>query len=281
MKRAVLPAFTLGLFAMILVDRVSHALASRPVEPPAPAASPAPATSPAPANLQRTTVNLGSGTQVKLTSAPRIETPEAEGGTPTLARLARLAARQQLKRVAQTTYLDSLIANTDSVVRRWPDRYGVPLRVSLIEGGPPGYAHRMAGFVYDALGRWEDADIGVHFLITPDTTDADILVRWIDHFEFDRAGQTDLTWDQMGRVRKAAISLSLRTNGGFPLPDAALLAVAVHEAGHALGLPHSADSNDVMFPSTHTGVLSERDRHTAEILYQLSPGPIRDLVATP
>ena len=56
-------------------------------------------------------------------------------------------------------------------------------------------------------GDGKDADIGVHFLITPDTTDADILVRWIDHFDFDRAGQTDLTWDQMGRVRKAAISL--------------------------------------------------------------------------
>jgi hypothetical protein len=276
MKRAVLPAFTLGLFAMILVDRVSHALSSRPPRPAVPAASPAPIT-----NLQRTTVDLGSGSQVKLTSAPKTETPAAESATPTLARLARLAARQQLKRVARTTYLDSLIANTDSVVRRWPDRYGVPLRVSMIEGGPTGYAPRMAGFVQDALGRWEDADIGVHFLITPDTTDADILVRWIDHFEFDRAGQTDLTWDQMGRVRKAAISLSLRTNAGFPLPDAALLAVAVHEAGHALGLPHSADSNDVMFPSTHTGVLSERDRHTAEILYQLNPGPIRDLVATP
>jgi Matrixin len=81
-------------------------------------------------------------------------------------------------------------------------------------------------------------------------------------------------------VRKAAISLALRTNAGFPMPDAALLAVAVHETGHALGLPHSADSADVMFPATRTGTLSERDRRTAQLLYQLPTGPLRDVTET-
>jgi predicted Zn-dependent protease len=201
--------------------------------------------------------------------------------TPTIERLARLAARQQLSRESKLTYLDSLIISTDSVVRRWPDRSGVPLRVSLIEGGAPGYQPRMAGFVREALNRWESADIGVRFATVTDTADADILVRWIDHFDFDRAGQTDLTWDQAGRVRKAAILLALRTHTGVVLPDPALLTVAVHEAGHALGLPHSPDSNDVMFPATQTGILSDRDRRTAQVLYQLPTGPVRDSGETP
>jgi predicted Zn-dependent protease len=139
----------------------------------------------------------------------------------------------------------------------------------------------MAGFVKEAFNRWESAGIGVRFATVTDTADADILVRWIDHFDFDRAGQTDLTWDQAGRVRKAAILLALRTHTGIVLPDPALLTVAVHEAGHALGLPHSPDSNDVMFPATQTGILSDRDRRTAQVLYQLPTGPVRDSGETP
>jgi hypothetical protein len=139
----------------------------------------------------------------------------------------------------------------------------------------------MAGYVREAIDKWEGAGAGVLFAPTADTLAADILVHWIDHFDFDRAGQTDLTWDQAGRVRKAAILLALRTNTGIPLPDPALLTVAVHEVGHAIGLPHSPDTNDVMFPATQTGNLSDRDRRTVQVLYQLPPGPVRDSGGSP
>lgn len=188
----------------------------------------------------------------------------------------RIAAREQLTRESGGTYLDSLIVSTDSVVRRWPDRWGAPLRLYLVEGGAPGYSPQMRQFVREAFDRWEQAGIGVRFQMVRDSAAADVLVRWIDRFDFDRAGQTDLTWDQLGRVRHATISLALRTHNGAPLPEGALFAVAVHEAGHALGLPHSADSNDVMFPATRTGTLTDRDRRTVEVLYRLPPGPVRE-----
>jgi hypothetical protein len=265
MKRAVLPLVTLGLFAMVVADRLSHAFASAPGGPAVQG----------PSDTRPATVELPRPDHAR-DSSPSPGPSAVPSSTPTIDRLARLAARQQLRREATLTYLDSLIISTDSVVRRWPDRSGAPLRVSIIEGGAPGYQPRMAGFVREALGRWENAGVGVRFTTIADTADAEILVRWIDHFDFDRAGQTDLTWDQMGRVRKAAILLALRTNTGVVLPDPALLTVAVHETGHALGLPHSPDTNDVMFPATQTSQLSDRDRRTAQVLYQLPTGPVRD-----
>ena len=266
MRSVVLPVVTFGLLALVLADRVSHALATA-----SEGAVQGPSDS-LPATVALANRNRVAGSTPATSSTGRT----AVTNTPTIDRLARLAARQHLSREGGRTYLDSLIGSTDSLVRRWPDRGGAPLKVCLIEGGAADYRPRMAGFVQDALDRWENTGMGVRFTAISDSTDADIVVRWIDHFDFDRAGQTDLTWDQAGRVRKAAISLALRTNSGFAMPDAALLSVAVHETGHALGLPHSPDSNDVMFSAARTGTLSERDQRTAQVLYQLPPGPLRD-----
>ena len=205
--------------------------------------------------------------------------PQA-GTTPpspsSLDRLARLAIRRRLREEATDTYIDSLLLVTDSLVRRWPDPQPITLKYALIEGGVDIYSGRMADFVREAFGTWEGSGVGVRFQQQADTAGAQITVRWIDHFNFQRTGQTDLTWDQYGVIRSARIQLAVRDNDGRIVPDQGLRTVVLHEVGHAIGLPHSANPADVMFPSTRASSPTARDLRTAQLLYQLPPGDVKD-----
>src|SRR5690606_9697607 len=186
MKRWLLPLTTLALAVLVLVDRIGHLRAPDPAQA-------TQGTAPAAAQPGE----LGTMTEARAARPPA--TPPVTAATPLTDRLARLAARQRLARAGEGTYLDSLLATTDSVVRRWPDRGSLPLNVAIVEGGVVGFEPRMAEFVREALDAWERADAGVRFAIIADTASADVVVRWIDRFEYDRAGQTDLTWDRLGR----------------------------------------------------------------------------------
>ena len=200
----------------------------------------------------------------------------SSSAAPAVRDSAARAALVLLARNSGQTYLDSLLLSTDSLVRRWPDRGGAPFRIALLEGDSPDYGARMAGFVREAAGQWEAAGTGWRFAFSGDSASADIVVRWRASFgNGNQAGVTDLRWTNAGPVRHAYVSLATRNEGDSIFPDPVLLGAAIHELGHAMGLPHSADSMDVMFPVTRVITVSDRDRATARLLYALPPGSLR------
>jgi hypothetical protein len=108
-----------------------------------------------------------------------------------------------------------------------------------------------------------------------DSASADIVVVWARQLDSSRTGRTDLTWDRRGWVHRALIVLATHTPDGRPLDTQRVSALALHEIGHAIGLNHSPRRDDVLHPIAYASELSERDRRTARLLYELPTGSIR------
>ena len=206
-------------------------------------------------------------------SRPGSATAGARAGMPTPpSPAARRAARERLLVLGDATFLDSLLVVSDSAIRRWAA--GEPVRYAFDGGHPEGWHPAFADEVREAIGRW--APTPVRLEEVSDTADADVVLSWVPQFAFRRAGQTDLFWDGSGHLYRARVMLALRTEHGRPLPREARVGVAMHEVGHLLGLPHSADSADAMYEATRVDQPSPRDRRTLRLLYELPVGLLRE-----
>jgi hypothetical protein len=211
--------------------------------------------------------------------APRPPPPPAAApsATPTLDLLARLEAHRRVTRAGSAVYLDSLLAESDSTLRRWTGGPGSPVTVAFVDDDIAAQVSFGTDVVRNALRAWEALPLGLNFNVIQDTASADVVVRWIPRFEpvEQRAGQTDIEVDQNGTIRRGAIRLAVTGTDGRKLDRAAAMTVAMHEVGHMLGLAHSPDARDVMYATPRTSALSDRDRRTIELIYGLPAGSVK------
>ncbi len=187
-----------------------------------------------------------------------------------------LDIRHRIELGATGTYIGEILGERDSALSRWPDRMTQPVRVWVGNNSTiPGWDNSYPDRVRDAFDQWAGLGIPVKFTFVRDSSDADVHVSWIDHFDTPISGKTIWARDSKWWIVSANITLALHHNEGELLDPKAIHAIALHEVGHLLGLDHTVDTTNIMTPRVRVRDLSEADRATMKLLYSLPPGSVK------
>jgi hypothetical protein len=187
----------------------------------------------------------------------------------------RSRVRSRIAEEQQFTYIGGTLLETDSTIRRWPDdRLTRPLAVCVIRNRVDGFKDDFVANLNYALGRWNGV-LPLGLSTGADSANADVIVTWTPQLDSGKTGRTDLTWDRRGFIRHAFVTLATHDPSGRLLDAQRMSALALHEIGHALGLGHSPVREDALYPVATALELTDRDRRTARLLYELPPGSIR------
>ena len=135
--------------------------------------------------------------------------------------------------------------------------------------------HKKAPLVRKAFENWTQSTGGLTRFTYIETMakHPNIIVKFSEvnnNSSFENAVGVTHSFSPYGFYAKANVVIYLTYPGGkVYMPDDEIYAVALHEIGHAMGIKHSQEPKDIMYPVMHgQRALSQNDIHALLIKYK-------------
>jgi predicted Zn-dependent protease len=184
-------------------------------------------------------------------------------------------APAQLKQAAHSLNSDYLGETTDRA--RWAQpKIRVCVDFSHVQKLKWVNEKLFAAKVQQCMDNWNEAlDGKFQFETIADKHSADIYIKF-DSYRYNQpasiAGFTQCRGEPEGThaIRSADVAILVIDGQGGRSSNNQIERTIYHEFGHALGLEHSANDEDIMYPRSHVSTLSPRDRNSVRKLYGLS-----------
>lgn len=172
-------------------------------------------------------------------------------------------------------YLCAGLATEPEVrLRRWRDFEGtmvvhVPLPEYVGSSGDPRALQRAAA---QGIRAWNNQPFAILTDLRGDR-EPHFTVRWTPSLGGAQIGVARTQWSPANGLSVLSIELVTQSPfGSGPADPRRVRLTAAHEMGHALGLPHSDSSRDVMYPTNTALTMSAQDYRSIEVLYETPDG---------
>jgi len=132
------------------------------------------------------------------------------------------------------------------------DVSGFPVKVYVKSSTSKYYKSLFKDYVSYAFRVWQKADSRVKFTLTNNSSDAEIEISFVENlakiYKKNYMGLTEYYTNRYKEIISPKIQITLLRFDDEVVPDGEVKATIIHELGHAFGLPHTENEEDIMFP---------------------------------